>query len=206
MVHSQIEKSHASEAMVGLLQSSSASEEDTVLELLHVVDTGGQPEFMEVLPSVMHNSHIIALVLNLAQPLDTCPKMTFYEDGRAFTCPIPSSLTNRQIILQAARTMQAKQSTHRGGQRSKIIVIDTHRDEVSSPTAIAAVNRELNSILLPTFKKELIVYRPTDQILFPVNSLRPDTDDEIVVDKIRQSITDPDLGEVIDIPTSSHWC
>ena len=57
MPPSQMEESHSSETMVGLLQSSSASEEDTVLELLHVVDTGGQPEFMEVLPSVMHNSY-----------------------------------------------------------------------------------------------------------------------------------------------------
>ena len=202
MPRSQIERSHASEAMVGLLQSSSASEEDTVLELLHVVDTGGQPEFMEIMPCVMHNSHVVALVLNLAQPLDAYPQITFHEDGRAFTHPVPSSLTNRQIVLQAARTMQAKRSTRRGGQRSKIIVIGTHRDQLSSPTVIAAVNRELKSIFLPAFQKELIVYHSTDEILFPVNSLTPDKDDEMVFEEIRQSISDPGLGEVIDIPPS----
>ena len=199
---SQINKSHTSKAMVSLLQSSSVSEEDTVLELLHVVDTGGQPEFMEIMPCLMHNSHVVALVLNLVQPLDAYPQMTFHEDGRAFTHSHPSSLTNRQIILQAARTMQAKRSTHRGSQCSKIIIIGTHRDELSSPTAIATANRELKSILLPAFKKELIVYRSTDEILFPVNSLTPDTHDEMVFEEIRQSISNPDLGEVIKIPPS----
>ena len=205
MPRSQIEKSHASEAMVGLLQSSSASEEDTVLEFLHVVDTGGQPEFMEIMPCVMHNSHVVALVLNLAQPLDAYPQVTFHEDGRAFTHPVPSFLTNRQLILQAARTMQAKRSTHRGGQRSNMIVVGTHRDKLwwwKRLDVIATVNRELNSILLPAFQKELIVYRSTDEILFPVNSLTPNKDDEMVFEEIRQSISDPGLGEVINIPPS----
>ena len=41
-----------------------------------------------------------------------------------------------------------------------------------------------------------------DEILFPVNSLTPDKDDEMVFQEIRQSISDPGLGEVIDIPPS----
>ena len=150
----------------------------------------------------MHNSHVVTLVLNLAQPLDAYAHVTYHEDGRAFTHPVSSALTNRQVILQAAATMQAKRSSHRGGQQSKIIVIGTHRDELSSPRDIAAVNKELKSILLPAFQKELIVYRSTDEILFPVNSLTPDTDDKMVFEEIRKSISNPDLGEVIDIPPS----
>ena len=203
MPRSQIEKSHASEAMVGLLQSSSASEEGMVLELLHVVDTGGQPEFMEVMPCLMNNSHIVVLVLNLAQPLDAYPHVTYHEDGRAFKHPVRSVLTNRQLILQAARTMQAKRSTRRGGQRSKIIVVGSHRDKVwLKSRTIAAVNRELKSILLPMFEEELMVYRSHDEILFPVNSLTPNREDERVLEEIRQSISGSGVGEEIDIPPS----
>ena len=205
MPRSQVKKSHASEAMVGLLQSSSASEEDMVLELLHVVDTGGQPEFMEVMPCLMNNSHIVVLVLNLAQPLDAYPHVTYHEDGKAFKHPVRSALTNRQLILQAARTMQAKRSTRRGGQRSKIIVVGTHRDKVwwfKRSDVIAAVNRELKSILLPMFEEELMVYRSHDEILFPVNSLTPNREDERVLEEIRQSISGSGVGEEIDIPPS----
>ena len=200
---SQIEKSYAREAMVGLLQSSSASEVDTVLELLHVVDTGGLPEFMEVMPYLMHHFHVIVLVLNLAQSLDACPQIAFHEDGRAFKHPIRSSLTNRQLILQAVYTMHAKRSICRRRQRSKIILVGTHRDRLwFQSRAIAAVNQELKSILLPMFEEELMVYRSHDEILFPVNSLMPNREDERVFDEIRKSISGSGLGEEIDIPPS----
>jgi len=64
------------------------------------------------------------------------------------------------------------------------------------------VNKELKSILIPNFNKELIVYRSIEEILFPVNSLTPNKDDEIVFKEIQHSISDPRLGEQIDIPPS----
>ena len=199
----QIEKSHAREIMVRHLRSSGASKQDAALELLHVVDTGGQPEFMEVMPCLIHNSHIIALVVNLAQSLDDHSQMTFHEDGKKFQRPHPFVLTNRQMILQLLRTMQAKRSTNED-QQFKIIVIGTHRDKLwlKSKATIAAVNMELKSIFLPAFKKELIVYHSDDEILFPVNSLRPNKDDKAMFVEIRKKISDASLGEETNIPPS----
>ena len=198
----QTEKSFAKEAMVEHLRFSSAPKQDRVLELLHVVDTGGQPEFMEVMPCLIHNSHTIALVVNLAQSFDDHSQMAFHEDGRKFKRPHPFVLTNRQMILQLIRTMQAKRSTTEG-QQFNIIVIGTHRDKLwFESRAIAAVNRELQHIFLPAFKKELIMYRPPEEILFPVNSLKPNQDDESMFQKIRENISDASLGEKIDMPPS----
>ena len=199
----EVEVSHAKEVMACHLRSSSASKEDTVLELLHVVDTGGQPEFMEVMPFLMHNSHIIALVLNLAQALDAYPQIAFYEEGRPYERPTCSLLTTRQVIHQCVRTMQAKRCMQNAGQQSKVIVIGTHRDCVADQSAgIAALNRELNKMFIPALSNELIVYRSLDEILFPVNSLTPNKDDEVMFEQIRRSIGDPDLGTLIDIPPS----
>ena len=195
------EKSHAKEVMACHLRSSSVSKEDTVLELIHVVDTGGQPEFMEVMPYVMHNSHIIALVLNLTQPLDAYPQIAFHEEDRSFKRPAQSLLTTRQMIHQCVRTLQAKRCVQGAGQRTKIIVIGTHRDCLSDQSStIAALNTELGNMFLPAFSNELIVYRSIDEILFPVNSLTPNEEDEEMFEQIRCSISDPDLGKLIDIP------
>ena len=195
------EKSHAKEVMACHLRSSSASKEDTVLELIHVVDTGGQPEFMEVMPYLMHNSHIIALVLNLAQPLDAYPQIAFHEEDRPFERPTQSLLTTRQMIHQCVCTLQAKRCIQGVGQRSKIIVIGTHRDCLSNQSStIAALNAELRNMFLPAFSNELIVYRSIDEILFPVNSLTPNEEDEEMFEQVRCSISDPDLGMLIDIP------
>ena len=35
-----------------------------IVEFPHVVDTGGQPEFIETMPSQIHNSNLTLLVLN----------------------------------------------------------------------------------------------------------------------------------------------
>ena len=203
MTQSQIEKSPTSEAMLDIVRSRNVSKEDTILKLLHVVDTGGQPEFMEVMPCVMHNSHIIALVVNLAQSLDVCPPVAFHEDGKKFKRPYLPALSNRQIILQLIRTMQAKRSKNEGSQLLKIMVIGTHRDCVWwQSRAIAAINRELKSILIPAFQNELILYRSLDEILFPVNAYKPNGDDKATFDEIRRKITEASSGEEIDVPPS----
>ena len=67
-----------------------------------MVDTGGQPEFIEIMPSLIHNSNFTLLVLNLAQSLDEYPPIAFHEDGRAYKRPLPLILTNRQVIHQYA--------------------------------------------------------------------------------------------------------
>ena len=101
-------KNYASQAMSSLVQRVKGPQKTFSVEFLHMVDTGGQPEFIEIMPSLIHNSNFTMLVLNLAQSLDDYPPIAFHEDGRAFKRPLPSVLTNRQVIHQFARTLQAK--------------------------------------------------------------------------------------------------
>ena len=168
-----------------------------------MVDTGGQPEFIEIMPSLIHNSNFTLLVLNLAQSLDEYPPIDYHEDGTAFSRPLPSVLTNRQVIHQFARTLQAKRPTHTGTSHPSIFtVIGTHRDCVKGKLSetLAAVNKELKSIFLPVMEDELIVYRSYNEIIFPVNLLEPDDNDKIVLQQIRQKISDAHIVEKAEIP------
>ena len=196
------EKSHTSDAMVRLVRKTKGSGQSFVVQLLHMIDTGGQPEFLEVMPSLIHNSNLTALVLNLAQSLDACPEIAFYMDGNACKRPLPSTLTNREIANQVARTMMAKRSS--GGKRSKLMVVGTHRDCVKGElsTTVAAVNKALKEIFLPSLEDELIVYRSHDEIVFPVNSIHPDDDDHMVFESIRSRISEAGADEESDTPMS----
>ena len=198
----QPESSHTSEAMVKLVRETKSSGQSFVVQLLHIIDTGGQPEFMEVMPSLIHNSNLTALVLNLAQSLDACPEIAIYFDGNACKRPLPSMLTNRRIAHQVACTMMAKRSS--GGKRSKLIVVGTHRDCVKGElsTTLAAVNKALKEILLPSLEDELIVYRSQEEIVFPVNSIHPDDDDNVAFASIRSRISEAGADEESDTPMS----
>ena len=198
----RLDKSYASRAMTSLVKTVTDPKKAFIIEFLHMVDTGGQPEFIEIMPSLIHNSNLTVLLLNLAQSLDEYPPIDFHEDGTSFKRPLPSVLTNRQVIHQFARTLQAKRPTQTGSQPSMFTVIGTHRDCVKGKLSdtLAAVNKELKSIFLPTMENELIVYRSHDEIIFPVNLLKPDDNDEKVLEQIRRKISDANIVEEAKIP------
>ena len=83
-----------------------------------------------------------------------------------------------------------------------VTIIGTHRDCVKGNLSetLAAVNKELKSIFLPMMEDELIVYRSHDEIIFPLNLLKPDDSDEKVLEQIRQKISDANIVEEAKIP------
>ena len=199
---SSVEETPSSKAMKGLVQKAKSSKEALVLELLHMIDTGGQPEFMEVMPCLIHNSDLTILVLDLTKSLDAYPTLTFHDDGTAFKKPIVSPRTLRQIIQQLARTMQAKRGKKKGVKSSKFLVIGTHKDCVDKAKlseVLSALNEELKTIFLPAMEEELIVFGE-GKIVCAVNLLNPDRDDENACDSIRDSIVSAGIGIEIDTP------
>ena len=167
-----------------------------------MIDTGGQPEFMEVMPCLIHNSDLTILVLDVTKSLDAYPTLTFHDDGTAFKKPIVSPRTIRQIIQQLARTMQAKRGKKKGVKSSKFLVIGTHKDCVDKAKlskVLSALNEELKTIFLPAMEEELIVFGE-GKIVCAVNLLNPDRDDEKAFDSIRDSIVSACIGIEIDTP------
>ena len=113
------------------------------LELVHMIDTGGQPESLEVLPCVIHNANIILLVVDLSKSLDEHVSPTLHKGGvHPFEKPtLPT--TNREMIGQLAQTMA-------GRRRSKVIVIATHTDLIPPqdlPKELDQLNKFVDEVL-----------------------------------------------------------
>ena len=176
-----------------------------MLELLHMIDTGGQPEFMESMPSFVHNCHLAVLVLNLMFGLDEYPPVEYHDDkGKAYRRPFPSQYTNRQIIQKVASTLQAKRFSCKAGQCFRLLAIATHRDCVPSdelPARVKAFHQALKAILLPACDEELIVYS-NDEYPFVLNLKEPDTDDLSKLALIREKVSQSGVGEEVEMPGS----
>ena len=197
-------KSPTSQAMVNLVKSTTGSTSQVMLEVVHMIDTGGQPELMEVMPSFIHNANLGVLVINCMHDLNGCPAISFHEEGVAYNRKLSSQYTGREIVLKLASTLQAKKSCSTTGSHFRLLVVATHRDCVEGDVEarILALNRELKSLLLPAFKKELILYETPDKIAFVLNLKKPEKCDENVLELFRTNIADGNLGEVFEVPGS----
>ena len=201
------EESHTSKKIVPLIATPPSDSklvspsEDLILELVHMIDTGGQPELMEVMPSLIHNADIAIVLVNLEYGLDKCPKMSYHERGVGYECKSSSHYTARDIILKLASTLHAKKSLH---QTFRLLIVATHRDCIKGnfEAQIENLNTELQSLLYPAFKDELILSKAPRQIPFVLNLKNPKDNDMKALNKIRTDIGKPRLGNTLDTPTS----
>ena len=198
------EKSPTSQAMVSLVKSTTSSAEELILEIVNMIDTGGQSELIEVLSSFIHNANLAVVVINLMFRLSQHPPINYHEKGIAYNRKLSSQYTGREIILKLASTLQAKKSSRKTGSLFRLLVVATHRDCVEGDleAQVAALNQELGSLLLPAFKEELILSKTPDKIAFVLNLKKPDDTDEKVLALIREKIGERGLGEIFEVPGS----
>ena len=104
----EVTQTSTMQSIVSKVNAAKSSSSQEILELVHMIDTGGQPEMLENLPSLIHHCHLIVLVLNLMFGLDELPSIDYHEEGEAYKRALPSQFSNRQIMQKLASTLQAK--------------------------------------------------------------------------------------------------
>ena len=190
--------------IVPLVRSQSTVEDlpnELLLELVHMIDTGGQPELMEVMPSLIHNANLAMVLVNLKYGLNECPPVNYHEEGVAYTRKSPSRYTGREVILKLVSTFHGKKFLK---EQFRILIVATHRDCVEGDleTRVEALNSELRSLLLPAFENELIFFERLNKISFVLDLKNPDDYDERVLELIRTQVGEQGLGKTFKAPIS----
>ena len=172
-----------------------------LLEMTHMIDTGGQPELMEVMPSLIHNADLAIALLNLEYSLSEHQQVDYHEKGEGYKRKIPSRLSSRDIILKLASTLHGKKSLH---EPFRLLIVATHRDCVKGDleARVKTLNRELRSLLLPAFEKELLLFEKPNKIAFVLDLNNPDDSDKRALELIRREVGKPCLGKTFQTPIS----
>ena len=194
-------KSKTSQLILRLVKAPKDSESPTRLELIHMIDTGGQPEYMENMPSLIHSCHLAVLVMSLQYDVDDHPSIHYHEEGKKYKRALQSQYSNRQIIQKLAATLQAKRFS-KEGESFRLVTVATHRDCVwrfKLGSRIRAYHQALSNILLPACEKELIRFS-ANEIPFVLNLKKPTKDDLLKLDLIREKISESGVGEVVKTP------
>ena len=126
---------------------------------IHILDIGGQPEFHEILPLLLHGHALNLIFLNISQDLDS-PYTVIYrgEDSGSSSIQYESEFTVREIILRALHSISSLQS-NTSYSRPAAILVGTHLDKCSEEDVLA-----LEQSIQDTFSNFI-----KDSVLCPVS-------------------------------------
>ena len=172
------------------MESTKESEESidfTNVNWIHLIDSGGQPQFYDLFPIFIRHATSILIVQRLCDRLNDRPTVEYYDgDGALVGIPYLSPFTNLETVMCLARTMHSHPTE---GKHPKIMVACTHRDmEGMCSEARAEKNKTLFDLLHPLFPDDLVLYGDAMDPIFPLNAKEPDEEDKRVAKLLRQAI------------------
>ena len=170
-----------------------------------IIDIGGQPQLLELLPRFISGISLGVVVTDLSQDLADYPISYFYtDDGKSVGKGIKSSLTNEQII-RVFLQMIASQSTMQ--KKVKVMIVGTHKDVEHKCKETRKKKEEKLKDIVTTFGLEKnIIYtdKTYTNIIFAVNALNPGEEDHAIGRKIMEETINETHAQVISIPLKYH--
>ena len=158
--------------MIGKL---SESREVLKAHFLLLVDCGGQPQFMEMIPILMKHAYLRLFMFKLSEKLSERPEVDFYE-ANGKKCNLGQfTLRNEELIMKCMQMTRCQHSKllmpfiERHPEHPKSIVIGTFKDKLeASGESLEAKNLKLAE-MLKVFNKYLIK-RSENEVIYAVNN------------------------------------
>ena len=160
-----------------LMKSLSTSKQPLRAHWMHFIDSGGQPQFLEILPAFIRNISLLLLLVKLSEELSDTPTVEYFSpDGKSYQLGV-FPLSNEQLLLQAAQLSLFHQSQislphntiEKEQSQPNMTVVGTFADQESKcKETRSEKNNRLKQLLQP-FQKQLIP-QSKSEIIFPVNA------------------------------------
>ena len=162
-----------------------------------IIDSGGQPQFLQTLPFFLRKRILHLFVQKLNERLRDFPDVELFgDDGKSIGTPYPSTLSNEQILRHFIRFVQSSSSAE---YPPRFAIIGTHRDlEKECLDETRADKNSSMAKLLPSSVKQHAIKLGEDFII-PLNVKTPDEDDNKVIADLRQVIQSIPIEEA-EIP------
>ena len=204
-IQSLLQSSEVDDEFISLINIPSDALESILTErVVYIVDSGGQPEFVEAMAVFLGETSACILVIDLSQSLDGRPLIGYYRRGKAVSKPYRCTRTNEENLKQCLRTMNTFTSKTKGPP-SKLLFLGTHRDQKSKclPETVAQKNARLKKIIPQKFQKQIISL-DKKTLIFEMNALNPDDTDKKTAQMIRSYILEQCPAKEVDLPIRWH--
>ena len=151
---------------------------------VYFIDSGGQPQFHQLISAFMKNTNLNIFVFRLCDRLCDHPLIAFYENGDCLSSS-PSMLSNTEILQHC---VQATQANDQNG-HSRLLIVGTHRDLENNSETKDDKDKILLDLLTPAMKDHLLYSkRDGNKVIFPLNAKEPVEVDRNVVSEITKAV------------------
>ena len=168
--------------------------------VVYMVDSGGQPEFMEAMAVFLGETSACVLVIDLSQSLDEHPYIGYWRRGKPVSKPYRCIRTNEENLKKFIQTINTFTSKTKGPP-SKLLFLGTHRDLAHKclPETVAHKNERLKK-LIPAKFVEQIIQLDKKTLIFEINAQNPDDTDRKTAEKVRSYILQQCPAKEVEIP------
>ena len=204
-IESLLQSSEVDDEFISLINVPSDSIETILTErYVYIVDSGGQPEFIDAMTGFLRNTSACIIVIDLSQSLDHHPLIAYYHKGKPLSRPYPCTRTNEDNLKQSMRTMHTFTSKAKGPP-PKLLFLGTHLDKVQEcdTETVKDKNTRLKRIIPLKFKKQIIWFN-TEKLIFEMNALNPNDTDKMTAERVRSYIIEQCPTLEVEIPIRWH--
>ena len=145
---------------------------------IHLLDSGGQPQFTDLLRMFVRGNSLYVIVMKVTESLHDKPTFVYSINGKALNTPKEMTMTNLQIIERFVRSVAATSRGHIGdNSEPAFAIVATHCDQSKFKRFFGLEERikEKNETLLSCLNDflDLFVFYNcgSNGLIFPVNNL-----------------------------------
>ena len=186
--------------------------------MLHIIDTGGQPEFHEMLPALITGPAINLLVFDLTIDLTSRYEIT-YRSSSGDSKPYQTSLTHEEVIFRSLASIACLRQNTIGWSFDEVplkdesepaaFLIATHRDcfpnETEAQAKVDSVNNHVKLKIQASgelFSEDLVQYSTPDQVIFSFDTRK----DQKEIEELRSLLHRVISNKFRELPVPASWC
>uniref|UniRef100_A0A1X7V7H4 Uncharacterized protein n=1 Tax=Amphimedon queenslandica TaxID=400682 RepID=A0A1X7V7H4_AMPQE len=180
---------------------------------LCIFDTGGQPEFHEILPALIFGPVIVIVVFKVTQSLQQRYTIQYVSPNGTKSSPYETSLTHEEVIFRSLGSIASlRSSTAEWGlgessiedkSTSSAFLVATHKD-LANVDQVAKVNDELKKKIKSSshlLNSNIVQFcgAKADFCIFPIDTREGD------ISKLRTAISDVMKRQFFQCPLQISW-
>ena len=172
-----------------------------------LIDTGGQPQFHEVLPMFMRDASASLFMIKLDDSLNDHPLIEFYDESGQLVGSYRSPFTNQQILMRCMRVMQSQASQSQEGLCPTPIFVGTHKDRERKWKweSRKKKNQKIREMLPPAVQDNAIYCdKGLEELIFAINAKNPGPHEQKVAAELRRVIVERSHVKPKQIPLRWH--